>query len=511
MFNRYIETSDTRPLPLSGNKYTVSISGVIRKSDGVEVTPNKNKLGDLVVMIDWLDGWQEQKVAFLVAHAFKPVKMPFIWWNKISVFFANGDRNDLHPANLVWKFPIGLGSDKYNGFAFIPMHSRYMINRDGVVYDTNTRKILNAHFNKGYFSYALLPDVGPRVTLKRHRALCLAFTDYPAGVDSLDVNHKNGIPGADNLENLEWMTSSENRIHAIINGLTLVNKPVIARNLLTGNEVEFFSLNDACKKLKINEKKLSVCLGQVDGTCVHGNFELRYKYPEHAVIGNLNKCPILVRDLRTGVITEYESIVSCAEKTGKTKFAIAGRIETPTSNLHADYLQFKRKTDLTPWYIPTDYEREILETSWSKKILVRDVITKKTHEFNTQREAAKYIGIAESTIVQWLTSPNQPVFKHRLNRRYIQIKRKSDECLWREVINPEEEYLLSLCKKSVLVRNIKTNKIKEFGSATGCAKHFGLLPTTLNWRLKSRGQTVYDKKFQFKYKNDNMSFAIIDK
>jgi hypothetical protein len=414
----------------------------------------------------------------LLAHAFKPLQLPFNWWNEISVLFADGDKDNIHPSNLVWKFPIGLGSTVHHGFAFIPMYSRYMINRDGAVFDTRTNKIVNGHFNKGYHSYILLPDVGPRTSLKRHRGICLAFTDYPANVDTMYVNHKNGIAGDDKPENLEWSTSSENRIHAIENGLTLVNKPVVVRNLLSGTEVEYFSLNEVCTKLKLNEKKVSVCLGQIDGTYIQDNFELSYKYPEHAFIGNSNKCAILVRDLRTGIVTEYESIVSCAEKTGKTKHVVASRIETPTSNLYPDYLQFKRKSDSTPWYIPVDYEQELLETSWSKKVLVRSLLTNEVKEFNTQREAADEIGIAESTIVKWLSSNNQPVFKHEKDGSYIQVKRKSDQSSWRDVSNPEEEHRLNSGLRTVLVRNVVTGKIVEYQSANECAKDLNMLATT---------------------------------
>ena len=508
MFNRFINTFEKGTLPLSANKYHLLISGIVTDKNGTVIIPRKNSLGDLVVQIDWINGYTDYSVALLLAHTFKPLRLSFKWWNKISVLYADGDRSNIHPSNLVWKFPVALGTDVYSGFAFIPMHSRYMINKDGAVYDNCTRRILNKHFNKGYYSYSLMPDIGPRVTLKRHRALCLAFTDYPANVDLLDVNHKNGIPGSDELDNLEWVTSSENRIHAIVNGLTLINKPVIARNLINGEQEEYFSLDAICKKLKLNEKKVSVALGQVNGVFLYGNYELRYKKPEHAFLGNCNKCPILVRDLRTGVVTEYESIVSCAEKTGLTKHSVSGRIEYPTTNLYPDYLQIKRKSDSSPWYVPEDYEQELLQTSWAKKILVKYVSRNIVAEFNTQREAAKDIGISESTIVKWLSFTNQPVFRHQVNGEYIQIKRKSDQSSWREVKNPEEEHLLSLCTKPVLVKNVNTNQVTEFPSATECANEFGILVTTLNWRLKSQGQKTYYPGFQFKYKSESLPFKM---
>lgn len=510
MFNRFINVDEAIRLPFSSNKYKIEISGRVLNVKGEVVQPSFGSLGELVVAIDWFDGFREYALSEVIAHTFKPIKLPLKWWSKVTVLFADGDNKNLHPSNLVWKFPVGLGSDTCNGFSFIPMYSRYMINRDGVLFDTRSNRILNAHFNKGYYSYVLMPDIGPRTCLKRHRALCLAFTDYPNNVDSMTVNHKNGVAGDDRLENLEWATSSENRIHAIKNGLTLINKPVIVRNLLTGVETEYFSLKQVCEKLKCSESKVSRYLGQQEGSFVVHNLELRYKNPEHAFIGNANKCSILVRDLRTGEVSEYDSIVSCAAATGKTKYLIASRIETPTSNLYEDCLQFKRKSDPSPWYIPENYEQEILETSWSKRVLVKSLKTDTVLEFETQRLAADHLGISESTIVKWLGFTGQPVFKHGKKDDYVLVKRKSVIGPWREVKDPEKELMAKSCLKIVQVKNIENNTVREFQSAVECAKEIGILPTTLNWRLKSKGQKVYEGNLLFKYKEDFLDFKTFD-
>lgn len=509
MFERFLDKNEPQRLPISGNKYLVTITGIVTEG-GFEVKPSKNLLGDLVVQIDWFGGYKEYSVALLVAHTFKPLSVPVKWWNDISVLFADNDKDNIHPSNLVWKFPIGLGSSKHNGFSFIPMFSKYMVNRDGVVFDTRTMKIIGGHFNKGYHSYSLLPDVGPRSSLKRHRAICLAFTNYPSNVDSMYVNHINGIPGDDRIENLEWVTSSENRIHAIENNLTLVNKPVIVRNLLSGEEVEYFSLKTACAELKLDRKKVSANLGQLDGVHLTDEVILEYKNPDHAFIGNANKCAILVRDLKTGIITEYDSIVGCAKSIGKSVHAVASRIEAPTSNLYSDYLQIKRKSDKTQWYDPIDYEQELLETSWAKKILVRNLMTNKTTEFNTQREASKYLGVADSTIVKWLSYSNQPVFKNENDGTYVQVKRKHDLSSWRNVDNPEEEYCQRLSLRPVLVKNVINASVVEYNSAHECAKDLKILPTTLNWRLKSQGQKIYPPGLQFKYKDEELEFAKVN-
>lgn len=501
MFERYIESDDFMRLPMSGNKYRLNINGVVIDINGNKIEPTIDSVGNSIVMIEWINGYGSYKVALLVAFTFKPTRLAFKFWNSLRVEYCDGNVGNIHPSNLVWKYPVGLGSEVHNGFAFIPMFSRYLINRDGAVLDIRSMRLMKPHFNKGYYSYSLRPDIGPQTSLKRHRGICLAFTDYPINVDSLQVNHKNGKPGDDRLDNLEWVTCSENRLHAIKTGLTLVNKPVIARSIVTDELQEFYSLSNFCMTFNLSEQKVSRYLSRLDEPLIYNGFEISYKNPEHAVLENTNKCSILVRDIKTGEIVEYSTITECAKALGVSKHVVNWRINTPTNCLYDDYKQLKRKSDSSPWYIPIDHEQELLDYSWSKKVLVRNVVTGHIREYETQRLAAKDLGISESTIHQWLSISGYPVFKNIKDGKYIQIKNKSDVSNWRQVTNPEVEYLARLSTKPVLVRNSKTSVVVEYPSAADCARVIGVTPTNLNWRLKSNGQQIYKDDLQFKYKD----------
>lgn len=99
MFDRYINSGETRILPLSGCKYTISKSGIVTDNNNCVIKPFVNKVGELVVKIDWLEKNKEYPVALLIAHAFKPLKLHHKWWNLIRVFFADGNKNNIHPSN----------------------------------------------------------------------------------------------------------------------------------------------------------------------------------------------------------------------------------------------------------------------------------------------------------------------------------------------------------------------------------------------------------------------------
>jgi hypothetical protein len=79
-------------------------------------------------------------------------------------------------------------------------------------------KILSYHLSpKGY----LCVSVGDRLTIGRtkrlHRLVALAFLPNPEKLSQ--VNHKNGNKSDNRIENLEWISNSNNKKHAVANSL----------------------------------------------------------------------------------------------------------------------------------------------------------------------------------------------------------------------------------------------------------------------------------------------------
>ncbi len=76
----------------------------------------------------------------------------------------------------------------------------------------NTNKILSIIHNikTGYNSVALCYN-RKRETMYIHRAIAMAFIENPD--NKPHINHKNGIKNDNSINNLEWVTSSENHKH----------------------------------------------------------------------------------------------------------------------------------------------------------------------------------------------------------------------------------------------------------------------------------------------------------
>lgn len=127
--------------------------------------------------------------------------------------------------------------------------------------NTTNGGILKGHVNKrnGYV-YVSLSKHGKTQFVRLHRIVLTAFSP-PTNSDANQVNHKDGIKTNNTLENLEWVTSSENMKHAFANNLvSLCCKKVIDINT---NEI-FDSMGDAARS--VGGKNVSsitkVCMGE---------------------------------------------------------------------------------------------------------------------------------------------------------------------------------------------------------------------------------------------------------
>lgn len=142
------------------------------------------------------------------------------------------------------------------GFRLVPGYYNYAVNEFGVVkpliYNEDGtvslgRPMSHQSYPAGYLFVSL---VSPRVVTKSlnvmvHRMVALAWVDNPDIENKLIVNHKDGNKQNPHKDNLEWVTSKENNVHAVQAGLRTDNEPCRVRVFETGEVKEFASVREA--------------------------------------------------------------------------------------------------------------------------------------------------------------------------------------------------------------------------------------------------------------------------
>ncbi len=170
-------------------------------------------------------------------------------------------------------------SEVYKGFYTTPVFN-ILASKEGLLKDKFSGKeivpVLNKHW--GYLEIE-------SIHLLVHRLMALTFLEVPDNYEDLVVDHLDGNKRNNVASNLEWVTRTENLVRAFKNGLRTDNKHVYCKDLRSGEERCFYSLNECARFLLVNGSYVSEYLNKKQIAPFKLYFVLRFADGEYPNIG----------------------------------------------------------------------------------------------------------------------------------------------------------------------------------------------------------------------------------
>lgn len=160
-------------------------------------------------------------------------------------------------------------------YILIDFNSIYAVSNYGNVMNVKNGKLLKLQVNKkGYVDIQLTNGRDNKKLFRVHRLVARYFIDNPNNYPY--VNHIDGNKENNQVDNLEWCTPKQNDAHARINILKNQNKPLLATNLETGEQLPFESLSECSRYFNCNKAFIHRALKHTYGRNQYNGYTFEY-------------------------------------------------------------------------------------------------------------------------------------------------------------------------------------------------------------------------------------------
>lgn len=210
-------------------------------------------------------------------------------------------------------------------------------------------------------------------------------------------------------------------------------------------------------------------------------------------LGITTKCiPVSIRCVKTGKVTDFPSMVTCATALGISKDAVAWRCRYGETKVFPGGYQFRLGAGETTWFEFPDPQLALELAVSSKPIVVKNHDTGKEELVDSLSRLSEKLGLTESALSIRLNKYHHPILLGKYQVRWL-----CDLRPWREPVKSEFHSFKGSRRVRVTFHN--TGETKTFRSCKECADALGLRTTTLNLRLGKGSSWVFRDGTSFEY------------
>ena len=292
----------------------------------------------------------------------------------------------------------------------IPNIENYKITKSGKVWSVkNKRFIKEQQTGRGYVHYILyLGDI--KRAFFRHRLLCMVFKPI-ANSKEYSVDHINGIPGDDRLENLEWVTHKENVRRYWKQQYPVRTEPILRYDLTTGSITEYPTHLALAKELQVSRYEILRRLSRRFGFVFKDLSLLKYKSDQRPfpVITNaslqrlkdkLSK-EVVCFNHNTGERRRFTTMVDCADFLNVVPSVVTTRLKNNDNFfLNGLEIQLAYTNPIFKRLTPVELFRKVYSRRSHKAVFL--YMRNEVLFFISSKELATFINMPASTLSKYL-------------------------------------------------------------------------------------------------------------
>ncbi len=302
-------------------------------------------------------------------------------------------------------------SSFFEGYFHVPNNERIIISRDGRIIDLRSMySFIVLSLDTAYYEYPVINVMG-QGTLHVHFLLAETFIPKPPNKGNLTVNHKDGDKLNYSLDNLEWVSRSDNLLHAYGAGLRTDGKAVLIRNINTKEVKRYSTTADAARHLNVLPDVIRNFIKSKVPYPFDGIYEMVNENDNWRDIETTNIIRMEPMDPSVVCLADRKYMVfDSAESAGRylnvSENTILKQIYNDNETSYKGMKFFKRSeivdrlTDSV--YIPGSF-KDIKPSTKIKPIVVTDRTTGHVTEWENITAFARVVGVNRSTIRKSMT------------------------------------------------------------------------------------------------------------